>query len=295
MKVSVAVPSRNQGRYVRYAIDSLINQEFDGVLEVLVRDCLSDDGTGAVLDCYADHPSVQVCREADLGQSDALTKAFEQATGDVFCWLNSDDILFPGALSHVCDRFDREADTDVVYGDAAFIDEAGEVVGGFPTAHPSMERLMHRCVISQPSVFFRRSAYFSVGGLNPQRHFCLDYELWLKFARAGMRFERIPRLLSGTRLHDQTKTANGGLAFIREICVMQQEVVGHVSPVWEVYIESRSDVRPELSPKWLRFSRAAARVLARRPWSVVPITSAFFERLAAQFAARIRGATPPPA
>lgn len=292
MKLSIVMPSRNQGRFIGRALDSIICEERDGNLEVIVRDCLSTDDTPEVLADYQSYPFVHIVREHDLGQSDALAKAFMNASGDVFCWLNSDDILYPGTIHTVLNTFETRPDVDVVYGEAVFLDQEDVVVSNFPTARPSLWRLRDRCVLSQPSVFFRREAYSDVGGLNSRRHFCMDYELWTRFLLAGKRFTHVPQVLSGTRLHADTKTANGGLAFIEEICDMQRNLLGNVSPVWRVYERSRSSGLRNIQRKSLRFILATLGELALHPWIFPRLVTALAERASAEALARMRPLDP---
>lgn len=291
MKLSIAMPSRNQGRFIGKALDSIVSQAH-GDVEVIVRDCLSSDDTPQVLANYQSYPFVHIVSEHDLGQSDALAKSFAQASGDVFCWLNSDDVLLPGAIRAVLDTFASQTEADVVYGEAVFLDQNDAIVSNFPTARPNLWRLRDRCVLSQPSVFFRRDAYFGVGGLNSSRNFCMDYELWTRFALARKRFVYIPQALSGTRLHSETKTANGGRAFVEEICDMQLSLLGNVSPVWRLYERSRSPDLEHIQRKPLRFALAALCELALHPWSLPRLAIALMERTSAEVLARLRGVHP---
>jgi glycosyltransferase involved in cell wall biosynthesis len=287
MKLSIVVPSKNQGCYLESALESLVSQSDGDNLEVIVRDCLSDDETPAVLNRFAHQPCVTITSEQDQGQSDALMKGFAAATGDVFGWLNADDVLLPGAVDHVLATF-ASRPMDVLFGEALFIDEDGNVVRRYPTAGPRLERLRDRCVLSQPSVLFSRDAYEAVGGINPERHYCMDYELWTRFAKRGVGFVRTDRVLSATRLHAETKTANGGLAFIEEICDMQMEILGKCSPVWQVYRESRLPSLRNVKGKALRFAIAGWRVLSRQPSALHKLMIALGERSCAGLLARMR-------
>lgn len=288
LKLSIVVPSLNQGDFIGRTLDSIVRQYDHGNIEVIVRDAMSDDQTADVFKRYRQHDWIAVTRQHDDGQSDALATGFAAATGDILCWLNSDDILCPGAVEHTLSKFSEDPEIDVLFGDAAFIDEQDQVVGRFPISNPTLTNLRHRCVISQPSVFFRRSAYEAVGGLNRRRRFCMDYELWTRFAVRKFRFERTRRVLSCTRLHPRTKTATGGAEFVREICDMQRELLGSVSPVWQVYRLTRESDLMHTHGKLSRFAAATSQIIASNPTRAPQLGFAAIERASAEIRARFR-------
>lgn len=286
-RVSIVMPSLNQGDFIGKALESISRQYRPGILEVILKDGISSDRTMEVVERYRHLDWLKLAVEPDEGQSDALVKGFQHARGSILCWLNSDDLLWPGAIDAVLSKFDAEPNTDVVYGEALFIDSQDNIVGRFPTSRPTLTNLFNRCVVSQPSVFFRRNAYASVGGLNRGRHFCMDYELWTRFAAAGMRFSRLKQILSCTRLHSNTKTATGGAGFIADICDMQTQIFGTISPVWQIYMLTRQKDLAWVTDKRMRFGAAAARVALTHPSSMLQLGRAVIERTYAEAAARI--------
>src|SRR5207302_1409290 len=86
-RISVVTPSFNQGRFVARTIESVQAQQYPN-LEHIVVDGMSTDDTPAIL---ARYPHLRVLREPDCGQADAINKGFGLATGDIYCFLNSDD------------------------------------------------------------------------------------------------------------------------------------------------------------------------------------------------------------
>src|SRR5206468_5733093 len=101
-RISVVTSSYNQGRFLGRTIDSVLAQDYPN-LEHIVVDGMSADETPAVL---ARYPHLRVLREKDRGQADAINKGFRLATGDVYCFLNSDDTFLPGALHRVAREVD---------------------------------------------------------------------------------------------------------------------------------------------------------------------------------------------
>ena len=91
-RISVVTCSYNQGAFLARTLESVLGQAYPN-LEHIVVDGMSSDGTPQVLERY---PHLRVIREPDRGQSDAINKGFRLATGEIFCFLNSDDTLEPG-------------------------------------------------------------------------------------------------------------------------------------------------------------------------------------------------------
>src|SRR5688572_22910134 len=127
--VSIVVPSRNHAWSLESCLRSLLGQTYPRI-EVIVRDALSDDGTEDILARHA-HRLSAIRREADGGQADALAKGFAESRGEILAWLNADDMLMPDAVERAVAALER-AETDVVYGHCAFLDERGQFRGYFP-------------------------------------------------------------------------------------------------------------------------------------------------------------------
>src|SRR5687768_13083798 len=103
-KISIITPSYNQGRFIEETILSVINQNYPN-LEYIIIDGGSTDNTVEIIRKYEQHLAYWVS-EKDGGQSEAINKGFKKATGDIVCWINSDDFFMPGALSKVADCFE---------------------------------------------------------------------------------------------------------------------------------------------------------------------------------------------
>lgn len=238
MKISLVTPSYNQGKFIAEALSSIISQKdntFD--LQLIVQDNCSHDATALALEKYKVFDSVQIVIEKDNGQADALNRGFVHAKGDIYGWLNSDDVLLKGALSAVAKIFQENPHIDVVYGDAYFIDERGVIQHKYPTAEFNPDLLFSTCFLSQPSVFFKRSIFEQVGGLNHNLIYCLDYNLWIKFFLAGAQFFHLKKCISATRIYPGTKTSSGGGQFVREIHQMLANELGKVPASWALYFE----------------------------------------------------------
>ncbi len=181
MKISVITPSYNQAQFLRATMESVHSPEYPD-LEHIVIDGGSTDGSVEIIEEYADRLAYWVS-EPDGGQTDALIKGFDHATGDVLCWLNSDDLFEPWTLAEIGAIFASDDPPEFVFGDSTWIDEGGNVV------KPKREHRFSRFVwlndhnyIPQPSSFWTASLYHQVGGLDRSFDFAMDADLWIRFA-----------------------------------------------------------------------------------------------------------------
>lgn len=152
--------------------------------------------------------------EPDKGQSDALNKGFNKAKGKWLFWLNSDDLLLPGSLLKVKEfinagRFATRREW--VVGDEVFIDKDGKVVGA-SVGNRWHDSLYRHAVphVHGPSAFFRRELFDRVGGFDESLNICMDWDLWIRFMKAGARQVRVPEFLWAQRRWEGSKTQRIG-------------------------------------------------------------------------------------
>ncbi|MCC6860378.1 MAG: glycosyltransferase [Bryobacterales bacterium] len=228
-KVSIVTPSFNQGRFIERTVSSVLSQGVPD-LEYRVVDGGSTDETCRILERYGS--SIHWVSEKDNGQADAVNKGLRACSGEVFGWLNSDDIYYPGAVAAAAGYFEANPDIDVVYGDANHIDEQDRVIEPYPTEPWDFERLTRACFICQPAVFFRRRVVERHGFLDAGLRYTMDYEYWIRLGRAGARFGWLRRTLAGSRLHADTKTLGARVPVHAEINSMLRRGLGRVPDRW---------------------------------------------------------------
>jgi glycosyltransferase involved in cell wall biosynthesis len=251
-RVTVVTPSFNQGRFLSRTVRSVLDQEFDGELEYLVRDGGSSDETVSILRGFGDR--IDWTSAPDGGQADAVNQALSGATGDIVGWLNSDDIYYPGAIAAVCAAFDADPTADLVYGSANHIDDRDCVLEPYPVEDWNFERLISTCYLCQPAVFFRKSVVGRFGALDPSLRYAMDYEYWLRLASKGARFLRIPATLAGSRLYPTNKTLGSRRAVHREINDVLRRHLRRVPDRWlanyaHAVLEERG-IRPTDVPRF---------------------------------------------
>jgi hypothetical protein len=185
---------------------------------------------------YADRLAYWIS-EPDAGQSDALIKGFGRAHGEIQGWLCSDDLLLPGAVKSVAAFFNEHPDVDAVYGDALWIDAAGNHLR--PKKEPGFHRLaflFDHNYIPQPSMFWRRKLYERVGGLDPSFHLAMDNDLWERFSRTT-RIAHLPCYLSCMRYYPEQKTRSLKPQGRAEVALIRgRSSLAHwpLQPLWRV-------------------------------------------------------------
>lgn len=246
--ISIVTPSFNQARFLRRTIESVRAQEYPHV-EYRVIDGGSTDGTLDVLRSFGDQ--VRWRSEPDDGQADAINKGLAQSRGEIQAYLNSDDVLLPGALARVAEHFRRHPDWDLVYGNAWHVDVDDRILDHYPTDGYSRARLLQDCCICQPAAFWRRRIAERIGPFDPTLHYALDLDYWLRIDGAGGRIVHVPEVLACSRLHAQTKTLSCRLDVYREIIAVSVRHAGAASfsqclAYWHHRCRERVDGWPRL-------------------------------------------------
>ena len=172
-------------------------------MEYVVIDGGSTDGSVELIHSYENRLSAWIS-EKDRGQADAVNKGAARTQGEIIGWLNSDDLYLSGAVQKALAFLEKNPDVDAVYGDVLSIDGEGKLINVMRFDQYRAEDLMSFRVISQPGVFFRRSAWDRAGGLDLSYHYLLDHHLWLRMI-AGGKFAYLPEPLAAARFHPAAK------------------------------------------------------------------------------------------
>ena len=218
-KITIVTPSFNQGQYLEQTITSILDQNYPN-LEYLLIDGGSTDNSVEIIKKYEKHLTYWVS-EKDAGQPDAIAKGLRKATGEIFNWINSDDYIEPGSLQIISECF-REEKADIVAGNYRIFSDDGELdeySKGTGIDDDYLKTLAFRG-IHQPSTFWRTEIVRSLGGINPLLHYCMDWEIWLKYLlkHETDKFVTLDKTIAHIRIHPKAKTAinQGGFFFNNE-------------------------------------------------------------------------------
>lgn len=203
--IAMVTPSYMQGRFIETTLRSVVEQGYPK-LRYAVQDAGSTDETLEVLRRYSSRITSWVS-EADTGQARAVASGFERISGDIMAWLNSDDLLMPGALHFVGEYFLRHPEVDAIYGHRVIIDENDQEIGRWVLPPHDPEVLLSVDYVPQETLFWRKSLWKKVGGISPKFRFALDWDLLLRFQHAGARIIRVPYYLGLFRVHTLQKTS----------------------------------------------------------------------------------------
>lgn len=204
----VVTPSFEQGAFIERTVRSVLDQGYPR-LRYGVQDGGSRDNTLAVLEKFSarlDH----VESAPDAGQGAAINAGFAKLgprDDEIMAWVNSDDILLPGALAYVANFFARHPEVDAVYGHRIILDENdGEVGRWFLPRHRRKRTLAWVDFVPQETLFWRASVWRRSGGIDPGYRFAMDWAFLVQLEASGAVIRRLPRFLGGFRVHGKQKT-----------------------------------------------------------------------------------------
>ena len=226
--VSIVTPSYNMAQYLEETIQSVLSQDYPRI-EYLVMDGGSKDGTVDLLKKY--NGRLQWVSQPDNGQSDAVNLGFERTHGEIFAFLNADDIYLPGAISAAVRQFQETPNVGVVYGEAWYTSQTGSIIGRYPTKSYNKDMLGMQCYICQPASFIRRDVWQSMNGLNAKLHYALDYDLWVRISRQYSMVS-IPDYLATSRMYKDNKTIRLRRVGLREIMALLDRYFSYIPPHW---------------------------------------------------------------
>ena len=235
-RISVIIPSLNQGEFIESTLRSVIDQEYPN-LELIVMDGGSHDGTAEILQRHTSRITFWESN-ADRGQSHAINKGLARATGDVWCYLNSDDLLAPGSLARVGALF-RDPAVHWVGGISVIFDERADRGTVTPQEPKSQKEILTPWARSVEHVFpcsnvcvMRRAIYEKLGGFDETYGYSMDMEYYTRAHFAGFTLLRVAEVLGRWRWHPASKTVKDGTAyrFLEEELRIAAAYAGRLAP-----------------------------------------------------------------
>lgn len=231
LKISVITPTWNQADYIRMTIESVVHQTYENIEYIIIDNC-SDDGTEAiVLEYMRQYDFISYIREKDNGQADAINKGFARITGDIVCWINSDDFYYSNTVFEcVAEAFVNDENTDVIAGNGYYCDGNGNYTIPIHCAEHIRKWTITRWdYLLQPAVFWRRKqALF----LDNKYRFVFDWKFFISL-QVEHEIKLINQYFAVYRMYEKNKTGLDNAERKKEIYLLQKEIaVSKLNTTW---------------------------------------------------------------
>ena len=208
--VSIVMPTKNSGKYINKAIDSVQKQTFQS-WELLICDGGSNDDTIKIINNRMKFDKrIKIVSKTDNGVADSLNKGFSYASGKIFAWLNSDDYYYSkNVLEIVSKELLSQKKSSYLIGDFYNIDEDGKKFKSF-ISYISNKKLKNKFYLNQiftGSLFFLNHTYKSFGNFNVKYKYAFEYEL-ISFLSKNYYGKHINKFLSCFRITNNQLSSN---------------------------------------------------------------------------------------
>lgn len=130
MKISIITPNYNYAQYIGKTIRSVMTQDYDNIEHIIVDDGSTDNSVEIIKDFQTKYPNkIKLIQQENKGQTPALNVALSHVTGDVVCWLNSDDYFFSKDIfTSIISEFENSKNDDAIFGNIAIIDKNDKIL-----------------------------------------------------------------------------------------------------------------------------------------------------------------------
>ena len=203
-KFSIIVPCYNHGQYLEESIRSVLLQNYPN-LELIIVDGGSADNTMEIIKNYEPYITYWESKP-DRGQSHAINKGIEKATGELINWVNSDDSLTPNALFEIASFFIQNPEIDLIYGNCNIV-YPGIKTDLYEAVEFDPVDFVSRISIHQPSTFWRTKLFDEVGVIDENLHYCMDYDLWARIV-FNHKTAKLNKTLANFRRYPESKSSN---------------------------------------------------------------------------------------
>lgn len=220
--VSIITPSFNSQKYIAENIESVKGQNYPHIEHIIV-DGASTDGTKEILRQY--DGQVKWVSEPDNGMYEAINKGFTMAKGEIFTYINSDDVYYCGnAVTEVVDAFEKNQSIDFTYGHCAFMDEDGAILYVYkaPFFSRTIALAYPRMIFHQPTCFWRQKVH---------REFDVSYKYssdanFFRYLCRNFQGRNIQRIIAKFRI----RTSSLSFTQKKQMCEENQRIFTNKTP-----------------------------------------------------------------
>ncbi len=205
LKISIITPNYNYAEFIRQTIESIIAQNYDNVEHIIVDDCSTDNSVELINTYKKKHPEriILLKNSTNKGQTPSINKALRHATGDIIGWINSDDYYCPDIFGEIAAAFEKNANTDIVYGPVNMVDLEGRFVYKLRPLKFNYKRAAFTGftnALTSNGVFWRKKLTDQRGLMMDDLRCCMDATYFAKITyQAGMR--KIKKPIANHRKH----------------------------------------------------------------------------------------------
>ena len=204
-------------------------------MEYFILDGGSTDGSVEIIQKYESFLAYWISQK-DEGQSAAINTGFQMAKGHYLSWLNSDDVLLPGAIYHVIEKLHADPLLGMAFAQTDVIDEKGRKIGVFePVDYNFKDLLSMKIILPQQAAFFRKMALESVGFLRTDLDYAMDVDL---FIRIGAKYNILP--ISDTLAQFRLSNNNKGVMAKGNWCSEYIKIIDNFFSIPEMLLRYRS-------------------------------------------------------
>lgn len=206
---SIIIPTLNSEKYLSATIESIIKQDRSLKIELIFSDGGSRDETLKIIGAIEQENISKKVIYQQIGLSKALNSGFNLATGKYLSYLNSDDIYANNTLIEVKKKFDKNQYNQWIIGNCENIGKKfviNKLINFYKKKllkKLNFNLLLVNNIISQPSVFWRKSFFDKIGNFNETLNYNMDYDMWLRMMKNSKPL-KLKNILSYFRRHNKS-------------------------------------------------------------------------------------------
>ena len=201
--ITIITPVYNGAEYIKPLIESVAAQDYPHIEHLVIDDGSNDDGaTVAVLEQYS---HLRWWSRENRGQYPTMNEGLNAAEGEIVCFISADDLMTPGAVQAVVDKFLAHPELDGVYGKMLWMSEDGsiryaqEVITRAPLwFHRYKPFISHCSLYIRKDTIERNNLLF-----DSSLRYLGDFDWINRIADASLNIKFLDKVLSQVRFHEQ--------------------------------------------------------------------------------------------